>query len=607
MKRLKNLILESRKAFIVITHILIVVFSFWIAFLLRFDLSIPPKYLVTFYTRLPLLLGSKIIVFAVFGIFSGLWKYVSMDDAWKIIKANLAATFIFILAEVLFFGLKGFPRTVFMIDWIICASLVGGVRFASRFMRERYYQNYKFESKKILIIGAGEAGIMLLREYRRNPYMGQVIGFMDDDRMKLNESIQGVKILGNRRDIPKIVERYEVEEVVIAMPSVKGDEMRDVLSYCEKTAAKIKITPQLDKLLSGKLVLKPREVQPEDLLGRETVTIDIKDISAYVKDKVVLITGAGGSIGSEIARQIARFEPKEVILFDHHENFVYFLTIEFKVKYPKVKIKTFIGDIRDVGLLKQLFSKNKPEVVFHAAAHKHVPLMEENPVAAVKNNILGSRNLIYAAHHYGVERFVLISTDKAVNPISVMGMSKRIAEMILQAKAKGSKVKFMAVRFGNVLGSSGSVVPLFKKQIAEGGPVTITHPDVERYFMSVREAVMLVLQAGAIGRGGELFILDMGEQIKIIDIARNLIALSGLTPDKDIKIKFVGLRAGEKLREELLLDKEKDAVTKHEKIYVNQPQEFDASKLRKEIKKLESLANVMNSVEIVKKMKDIIG
>jgi FlaA1/EpsC-like NDP-sugar epimerase len=310
----------------------------------------------------------------------------------------------------------------------------------------------------------------------------------------------------------------------------------------------------------------------------------LKDVSAYIKDKVVLITGAGGSIGSEIARLVAYFSPKEVILFDHHENFLYFLNIEFKVKYPKVRTKTIIGDVRDVGLLRQLFSTNRPQVVFHAAAHKHVPLMEENPVAAVKNNVLGSRTLMYIASHYGAERFILISTDKAVNPTSVMGMSKRIAEIILQTRAKSSKTKFMAVRFGNVLGSSGSVVPLFKKQIAEGGPITITHPEVERYFMSVKEAVILVLQAGALGNGGELFILDMGEQIKII-----------------------GLRPGEKLSEEILLDKEKDRVTKHEKIYISQPQDFDSIAIRRKLKDLKILADRMDNAGVVRKMKEIIG
>lgn len=603
MEKIRNLILDLRKPLIVIVHFLIAIFSFWLAFLLRFDLLIPKQYLATFYTRLPLLILVKMAVFAIFGIFAGLWRFVSIDDAWKIIKANLFATFIFVLSEVFFFGLQGFPRTVFVLDWLICTSLVAGVRFSSRFLREKYYRNYDFEAKKVLIIGAGETGVTLLREYRKNPGMGRVIGFIDDDKSKRNESIHGVKILGTRKDILRITEKYEIEEIVLAMPSVKGEEMRDLLSSCEKTKAKIKIAPELNKILSGKLIVKPREIRAEDLLGRESINIDTKEINSYIKDKVVLISGAGGSIGSEIARQVARFGPKEIILFDHHENFVYFLTVEFKMKHPKVRIKTVIGSIRDVGLLKQLFSKNKPQVVFHAAAHKHVPLMEDNPVAAVKNNIIGSRNLIYAANHYGVERFVLISTDKAVNPINIMGMSKRIAEMILQAKAKNSKTKFMAVRFGNVLGSSGSVVPLFKKQIEEGGPVTITHPDVKRYFMSVTEAVMLVLQTGAMGKGGELFILDMGEQIKVVDIAQNLIALSGLTPAKDIEIKFIGLRPGEKLEEELLLDKEKDKATKNDKIFISQPEDFEAARLRKQIKHLERLTELMDDKAVVEAMK----
>lgn len=606
MSRIKDSILHFRKILIILTHICIIILSFWAAFVFRFDSNIPQKYFITFYNRLPLLLCSKVFAFAIFGVFSGLWKYVSIDDVWRIVKANMVGTFIFVASEVSFFGLHDFPRTIFAMDWILCTGMVIGVRFLSRYTRERYYHNHKIDSKKILIIGAGATGIMLLREYRKNPSMGKVIGFMDDDRMKLHETIHGIRILGNRKAIPKIVDRYEVDEIVIAMPMVKGDDMRDVLAYCEKTKAKIKIAPHINKILSGKLVIKPREVQAEDLLGRETVSIDLKDVSVYIKNKVVLITGAGGSIGSEIARQIAQFSPKEVILFDHHENFLYFLNIEFKVKYPNVKTKTFIGDIRDVGLLAQLFSKNKPQVVFHAAAHKHVPLMEENPVAAVKNNVLGSRTLIYVASHYNVERFILISTDKAVNPTSIMGMSKRIAEIILQTRAKSSKTKFMAVRFGNVLGSSGSVVPLFKKQIAEGGPITITHPDVERYFMSVKEAVMLVLQAGALGNGGELFILDMGEQIKIIDIAKNLISLSGLTLGKDIEIKIIGLRPGEKLSEEILLDKEKDRVTKHEKIYISQPQNFDSISLRKKLKELKYLADMMNNAGVVKLMKDII-
>ena len=598
--------LYYRKGLILFAHFTIVIISYLASFLLRFEFSIPGDEIKAFYLGFICFIIVKPIVFWFFGLYRGLWAYASIVDLWKIIKANILSSII-LIASVTILGRHGFPRSVFVIDFFLCTSLVGSLRFVSRFLKEGYYRNYDLHSKKVLIVGAGETGIMLLREYRRNPSMGRVIGFMDDDRRKLHGSIHGLKILGNRKDIPRIAEKYEIDEIVIAMPLVRGDGIRDILSYCEKTKAKIKIAPQLNKILSGKLVIKPRDVQPEDLLGRETVSIDLKGVAEYIKNRVVLVTGAGGSIGSEIARQIARFEPKEVILFDHHENFVYFLILEFKVKYPKVKVKTFIGDIRDVGLLKQIFSKNKPQVVFHAAAHKHVPLMEENPVAAAKNNIFGSRNLIYAANHYAVERFILISTDKAVNPSSVMGMSKRVAEMILQAKARNSKTKFMAVRFGNVLGSSGSVVPLFKKQIAEGGPITITDPNVERYFMSVREAVMLVLQAGALGQGGELFILDMGEQIKVMDIAKNLIALSGLTPGKDIEIKIIGMRAGEKLSEELLLDKEKDRVTKHEKIYISQPQELDKALLNKRLKELKQLTDIMDSVGVIKKIKEIIG
>ncbi|MFA6281073.1 MAG: nucleoside-diphosphate sugar epimerase/dehydratase [Candidatus Omnitrophota bacterium] len=603
---MQNLLLYYRKGLIVAAHFVIIIFSYLVSFSLRYEFTIPENELSAFFFGFLSLIIVKPIVFLFFRLYSGLWAYASIDDLWKIIKANLLSSTI-LIAIVWVLGGYGFPRSVFMIDFVLCTSLAGGLRFAARFLKEGYYRNYDLSATKVLIVGAGATGIMLLREYRKNPSMGRVVGFMDDDRVKLNRTIQGVKILGNRKAIPKIVERYEIDEIVIAMPLVRGDEMRDILSYCEKSKAKIKIAPELNKILSGKLVIKPRDVQPEDLLGRETVSIDLKDVSVYIKDKIVLITGAGGSIGSEIARQVAQFSPKEVILFDHHENFLYFLNIEFKVKHPNVKTKTVIGDVRDVGLLKQLFSKNKPQVVFHAAAHKHVPLMEENPIAAAKNNIFGSRNLIYAANHYATERFILISTDKAVNPTSIMGMSKRIAEIILQARAKATKTKFMAVRFGNVLGSSGSVVPLFKKQIAEGGPITITHPDVERYFMSVKEAVMLVLQAGAIGNGGELFILDMGEQIKIVEIAKNLISLSGLTPGKDIEIKIIGLRPGEKLSEEILLDKEKDKVTKHEKIYISQPQDFNSAAIRKKLKELKNLTDIMDSVNVVKKMKEIIG
>lgn len=606
MLKIKDIILDLRRVLIFLTHLFIVILSFWTAFLLRFDFKIPPQYQLVFYEGLLLLAVTKMVVFAVFGIFSGLWRYVSINDAWRIIKASVVATGVFILGEVFLFELKDFPRVVFIADWLICTGLILGVRIIARLIRERYYQHYDLTSKKIIVVGAGETGSLFLRACQKNHTIGQVVGFIDDDPIKLNESIRGIKILGSREDIPRIAEKYAVAEIILAIPSIKGNDMRGILSYCEKTKAKIKIIPGMDKVFGAEPLLKPREVRVEDLIGREQVSMDTKEISSYIKDKVVLVTGAGGSIGSEICRQIAHFEPKEIVFLDHNENSIYFLNAEFDVKYPKLNSKTYIGSICDVGLLKDIFSKHAPQIVFHSAAHKHVPLMEENPVAAVKNNIIGTQKLIYAAHHYKVERFVLISTDKAVNPINIMGMSKRISEMILQSKAKRSKTKFMAVRFGNVFGSSGSVALLFKKQIEEGGPVTVTNPEVKRYFMSAKEAVMLVLQAGAMGSGGELFILDMGEQIKILDIAKNLIILSGLVPSKDIMIRFIGLRPGEKLQEELLLDKEKDSVTRHHKIYISQPEEFDPVTIRRKIKRLTRLAETMDTKRLIEEMRQII-
>ena len=549
----------------------------------------------------------KLLFFYFFGLFVGLWRYVSIIDLWNIILANFLSSVAFCLSVFFYFTFRGYPRSVFIIDFILCTAFIAGVRFFNRLIRERFKEPLTVKRKNVLIIGAGQAGIAVLRECQNNPLAGlNVVGFIDDDTAKKGLSISGVRIFGGRKIIPDVVSKYDVEEIILAIPSAKGEVIRDILSYCEMTDSNIKIVPGFDKIISGHLEVKPRKVKPDDLLGREPVKIDETEISSYVRNKKVLITGAGGSIGAELCRQIVKFSPECLILLDNHENYVYYLGVEFSTIYPQLKYKTIIGDIKDIGLLRHLFFNYKPEVVFHAAAHKHVPLMEENPSAAVKNNIVGSRNLIYAAHHYKVERFVLISTDKAVNPANVMGATKRVAEKILQAKARFSKTKFIAVRFGNVLGSTGSVIPLFKKQIEDGGPVTITHPDVRRYFMSIPEAAQLVLQAGAMGSGGEIFILDMGEQIKIVDLAKNLIALSGLKLNKDIFIKYIGLRPGEKLYEEILLDKEKDKVTRHKKIYVTTPENFDPAKIRKDIRELEELADIMDEEKIVKKLKEML-
>ncbi|RKY44459.1 MAG: polysaccharide biosynthesis protein, partial [Candidatus Omnitrophota bacterium] len=540
-------------------------------------------------------------------VFNSSLKYVSVFDLWQILKANFFATTIFVLFVVFLHGIIGFPRSIFILDWGICLGLTGGVRLVARVFRERVGFSKQKKTKRVLIIGAGEAGILVLRECRRNPHINlNIIGFIDDSPAKRNLRIHGVKVLGTRKDIPFIVEKYQVEEIIIAIPSAKGEVIRDIISCCQIPEVKIKIVPSLHKIISGELEIKLREVRPEDLLGRETVKIDEKEVSSYIKGKCVLITGAGGSIGSELTRQVASFLPSQLILLDYNENDVYFLSVELRQRYPQVSFKEIIGDVKDISLLKHIFSKFRPQIVFHSAAFKHVPLMETNPSSAVKNNIISTRNLIYASEHYGVESFVFISTDKAVNPTSIMGATKRIAEMLLQAKAKRSRTKFMAVRFGNVLGSKGSVVPLFKKQIEEGGPVTVTHPEAERYFMSVKEAVELVLQASAMGKGGEVFILDMGQPIKILDLAKDLITLSGLKPYTDIPIEFIGLRAGEKLSEELFLNIEKDKATRHNKIYIAQPDEFNPSLLRQKIKELERLSNLMAEDKIIEKIKEIL-
>lgn len=598
--------LKYRRPFIILVHLILVSAAYVFSFLIRFDFKLDNNAFSLISRTMPLVIFIKLGVFYYYGLFSGLWRYVSIDDFWQIIKANTVASVLYVLGDIFVFNMYSLPRSVIIVDFIVCTSFIASIRFFTRLLKERYKHVSFQKQKKILIVGAGQAGILMLKEFYNNPRMGQVIGFIDDDHLKHNETMHGKKILGGREDIAEVVNKFNVEEIVLAIPSASGKIVREIIPFCQISNVKLKIIPGLQKIIDGSLEIRSRDVKPEDLLGRETVKVDEEEISSYLKNKCVLITGAGGSIGSALCRQIIRFGPKCLVLFDRNENNVYFLDVELKSRYPQVKVSTFIGDIKDVGVLKYVFSIFRPQVVFHTAAHKHVSLMEENPMAAVKNNIIGTRNLIYAANHYGIERFVLISTDKAVNPSSIMGATKRIAEMILQAKAKSSKTKFMAVRFGNVLGSDGSVVPLFKKQIEEGGPITITHPDVKRYFMSVNEAAQLVLQAGVIGNGGEIFILDMGEQIKIIDLARNLITLSGLKPDQDIAIKFIGLRQGEKLAEEMFFETEKGLTTKHDKIHIVKPNDFDPYKLRLQVKELERLANTYQHERLVKKICEIV-
>ena len=596
-----------RKPIMLFIDLGLISLSIYLAFMIRFDWQATN---LIFKDLIFLMVWASIIrllLFMFFGFYQWSFRFASISEMLNLFRAVTIGTLL--LIAVAFFTHKSgeMGRSVLLIDYLMCFFLIGASRFLPRvFIKFKWH--HKKGLKRALILGAGSAGVMICREMlisdRRvyNP-----IGFIDDNPTKMHSKIHGIKVLGKTDQIAGIIKNYNIEEIVIAIPSANGKAIRDIISKCEKTEAKIKIIPGLHKILTGEVSIKRiRDVEANDLLGREVVEIDTKDLISYIRDKTILITGAGGSIGSELCRQIAKFDPKLLILYDHNENDTYFMELELKRKYPYINLKTTIGDIKDIALLKYVFSQYKPEVVFHSAAHKHVPLMEENPIAAVKNNIIGTRNLMYAAEHYKVESFIMISTDKAVNPTNIMGASKRIAEQIIQAKSKTARTKFIAVRFGNVIGSNGSVIPIFSRQIQDGGPVTVTHPEVKRFFMTASEAAQLVLQAGSIGKSGEILILDMGEQIKIIDLAKNLIALSGLELDEDIKIKFIGLRQGEKMKEEMLLDVEHDKATKHDKIYVAQPNSFNLKKMHKDIKELERLSNLMSNSKIIEKIKEMV-
>lgn len=467
----------------------------------------------------------------------------------------------------------------------MCAGIFAATGFAfERFLGGMYrnmtltYKNRfkKTSLKRVLIIGAGDTGTSLVKTMRKGNEMAPV-AFIDDDNSKWGMRIMDIAVVGGRNEIPRTVKEYKIDEIIVAIPSVNEADRAEILKICRMTGLKTLTVPSLFELASGKAnVAQVREITPQELLGRHEELIQNKEVFAYIEGKVILVTGGGGSIGSELCRQIAKYAPKKLIVFDIYENNAYELQMELRKAYPELRMEVLIGSVRDKGRLEEIFKKYNPKVVFHAAAHKHVPLMEDSPDEAIKNNVYGTYNVCEACEKFGAERFVLISTDKAVNPTNIMGATKRIAEMTMQQfafrqKESDEKTIFTAVRFGNVLGSNGSVIPLFKKQIKEGGPVTVTHPEINRFFMTIPEAVSLVMQAGSYAVGGEIFILDMGEPVKIVDLARNLIELSGYTPDVDIKIEYTGLRHGEKLYEELLLDRQKHDATKHDKIFIEQP------------------------------------
>ncbi|MFH1085754.1 MAG: nucleoside-diphosphate sugar epimerase/dehydratase [Chloroflexota bacterium] len=519
------------------------------------------------------------ICYYLFGLYRAWWRYASVPDLLRIVAAGVAGSVIITALVALALapevnGVRSFSRSVLLLEWAFSTLGVGFTRFLLRLVQSRAIATAALlgqggASRRVLIMGAGDAGAMTLREMQRNPGLGYVpVGFVDDDPDKRSARIYGVPVLGTRNDIPRLVRERGIDQVVIAMPTAPGSAIRQVREICQACRVEAKTVPGMYELLNGTLnISELRPVRIEDLLRREPVRTDLAGVESYLSGAVVLVTGAGGSIGSELCRQIAARGPRQLLLLGHGENSIHAIWMELQRRYPQLAVAPLIADVRDAPRMEALLARHRPQVIFHAAAHKHVPLMEWNPEEAFTTNVLGTRNVLRAAELAGAEHFVLISSDKAVNPMSLMGASKRLAEFEVQQAARRTGRHFDVVRFGNVLGSRGSVVPLFEHQIAEGGPVTVTHPDMTRFFMTIPEAVQLVLQAAHLGHGGDVFVLDMGEQIRIVDLARDLIALSGLRPDEDIQIVFTGVRPGEKLREELYEASDTPLPTQHAKIW----------------------------------------
>lgn len=562
-------------------------------------------------------LSGLFLLFAViFRLYKRIWRYLSIGDLFLIAEVVTGGIF----GTVLYLNwVKGiaFPRTVVALTWFFSLALVGGSRLVWRLYCEGKGALDRGQ-ERILIVGAGDAGEVISREIIRRPDLGKLVGFVDDDKEKIGKRIHNRKVLGNVEGINDILEKEQIDTVIIAIPTARGKQIKRIIDNIKNKEVKIKILPGLYELVDGKVsVSRIREVRIEDLLGREPVDLNLEEISGYLEGKRVMVTGGGGSIGGELARQICRFRPRSLILLDHSENGLFHINLELEGKWSgageeagvEMEVVPVVADIRNRDKMNKIFKKYRPEVVFHAAAHKHVPMMEYHPDEAVMNNIIGTKNVAELAERYGTERIVMISTDKAINPTSVMGASKQVAEMVVNDLGSRSEGKFVAVRFGNVLESNGSVVPMFKQQIAEGGPVTVTDREVKRYFMTLPEASQLVIQAGALGRGGEVFVLDMGEPIKVLDLAEELIRLSGLEVGEDIEIKIVGLRPGEKLFEELLTEEERSGVlgdSGHEKIFIAKVEEVDGEKLGKDIKELEVLAKEMDSEGIVRKLQEMV-
>ncbi|MBU5294787.1 polysaccharide biosynthesis protein [Anaerosalibacter bizertensis] len=600
--------MKRRKYMLALLDVILISLAYYLSLYLRFDGKIAPMYLKVFKSHIVIITSIKIFIFYLFKLYKSLWRFASIDEMIDIVLASIVANAVVIAYMTMVEA--NLPRSIYFMVPIMDIAFIGGSRFSYRALKriESDIPKGKEGCKNVLIVGAGAAGAMVIKEFRNhNRLNSRPVAIVDDDFTKIGQNINGVPVLGTRDDIPDICKTKDVDEIIIAIPSANKKDISEIISECKKTKCRTKTLPGIYELIDGKVSInKIRDVDIGDLLGREEIHLDMDDISGYIRGKKVLVTGGGGSIGSELCRQIARFEPEELAILDIYENNVYDIQNELKRKYKRLNLKVIIASVRDKDRIESIIDEERPDVVFHAAAHKHVPLMEENPEEAIKNNVFGTLNLVQATDKYNVKKFVLISTDKAVNPTNVMGTTKRICEMIIQSINKESSTEFVAVRFGNVLGSNGSVIPLFKKQIAEGGPVTVTHPEVIRYFMTIPEACQLVLQAGAMADGGEIFILDMGEPVKIMDLAKDLIRLSGFEPDVDIPIEITGLRPGEKLYEELLLDEEGISDTGHNKIFIGKPIFTDYKYLIKSLEKLKYVMEYSDNIKLKKALVELV-
>ena len=582
--------LRTRKGLVIFANdIFWSICSYFLAYFLRFNFSIPGEYFPIILKSLPLLVFFRSFSFFLFGLYTGVLRYASIDDLLRIIKAVTVGSLLFISSIAFVFHLMGFPRSVFLIDWFVIVVFLGGSRFFYRIFKEIRISPFRHKvHRKVLIIGAGDVGEMILRSIKRESEISyEVVGILDDDHDKIGRRIHGVEVVGMISNLGSVVKEKEVKEVIIAIQNISGKKIREITEQCQSVGISCKTVPGIAGILKGSISISHvRPVRVEDLLKREPVHLDTEMIERYISEKIIMVTGAGGSIGSELCRQIMGFGPRKLILFERGENSLYEIGLDLKERFPQSNILvSVIGDILDEEKVDQVIREYAPEIIFHAAAYKHVPIMEAHPVEAIRNNIEGTWNLALKSCQREVQRFVLISTDKAVMPVSVMGATKRAAEMICQGFNEEGSTSFVAVRFGNVLESNGSVVPYFRRQIAHGGPVTVTHPEVTRYFMTIPEATQLVLQTGAMGRGGEIYLLDMGEPIKIMDLAKDLISLSGLILGEDIDIKFIGLRQGEKLHEELIAEKESLRKTLHPKIFMVNTSPIQWGILREDMKK----------------------